>query len=236
VPFTRPSAAEQRAALEALAATLSPSELALPKSVLDGIPPRPSGYGRHRELFPRTTGDAFDPIAPAAIAADVTIGFVLEPDRAARVVAQHALDSSLPGLDEVIDRLTNATFDATAANDYEAEIRRASERVLVDRLMWLAGRAPMAQVRAMALLKLQSLGERAKNASSPDEAERASALLLANDITRFLERPSETVAGPYVAKAPPGAPIGGDSGMDWLAPVSWECAGDDAPVVWPEEP
>jgi Met-zincin/Domain of unknown function (DUF5117) len=233
VPFTRPSGAEQRAALDALAATLAPSELAMPKSVLDGIPPRPSGYGRHRELFPRTTGDAFDPISPAAIAADVTIGFVLEPDRAARVVAQHALDASLPGLSEVIDRMTKATFDSTAANGYEAELRRASERVLVDRLMWLAGRAPMAQVRAMALLKLQTLGERMKNASSPDEADRAGALLLANDITRFLERPSETVVPPYVAKAPPGAPIGGDGGMDWLAPVVWDCAGDDAPMVWP---
>ena len=87
----------------------------MPKQVLDAIPPRPPGYGRHRELFPRTTGDGFDPLSPATVAADVTIGFVLELDRAARMVAQHAVDPALPGLEEVIDRLTKATFDAPAA-------------------------------------------------------------------------------------------------------------------------
>ena len=87
----------------------------------------------HRELFPRTTGEGFDPITPAAIAADVTIGFVLQPDRAARMVAQNAVDQALPGLGEVIDRLTKATFDAGDRTPYEAEVRRAIERVLVDR-------------------------------------------------------------------------------------------------------
>ena len=93
-----------------------PSELTVPKQVLDAIPPRPPGYGRHRELFPRTTGDGFDPLSPATVASDVTIGFVLELDRSARMVAQHAVDPTLPGLEEVIDRLTKATFDAAAAN------------------------------------------------------------------------------------------------------------------------
>ena len=54
--------------------------------------------------------------SPATIAADVTIGFVLQPDRAARMVAQHAVDPALPGLEEVIDRLAKATFDAPTAD------------------------------------------------------------------------------------------------------------------------
>ena len=48
---------DQRKALDALAATLRPAELTVPKPVLDLIPPRPPGYGMHRELFPRTTGE-----------------------------------------------------------------------------------------------------------------------------------------------------------------------------------
>ncbi len=92
---------------------MKPSELTIPKRILDLLPPRPPGYGMHRELFPRTTGEAFDPINPASIAADVTIGFILQPDRAARMVAQNAVDQSLPGLGEVIDRLIRATFDQT---------------------------------------------------------------------------------------------------------------------------
>ena len=77
-------AAAQRAALDALMVTLKPSELALSRAVLSKIPPRPAGYGRTRELFPRNTGGAFDPIMPAAVAADMTVGFLLTNDRAAR--------------------------------------------------------------------------------------------------------------------------------------------------------
>ena len=47
---------DQRKALDALAMTLRPAELTVPKPVLDLIPPRPPGWGLHRELFPRTTG------------------------------------------------------------------------------------------------------------------------------------------------------------------------------------
>ena len=219
-------AAQQRAALDALASTLKPSELALPKNALDKIPPRPSGWAGHRELFARYTGEAFDPISPAAIAADVTIGFLLQPDRAARMVAQHAVDPSLPGLDEVLDRLRVATLRAPVTNAYEQEIRRATTRAYVERLMWLAGGAPMAQVRAIASAALRPLAT-APEASILNQLpaeDRPARLLLGEDIKRFLERPLEPIKTPTTYDAPPGAPIG-DGGMDWLATPSW-CAWD----------
>jgi hypothetical protein len=215
-PVKWETAANQRKALDALANTLKPSELAVPKQVLDAIPPRPPGFGRHRELFPRTTGDGFDPLSPATIASDVTIGFVLELDRSARMVAQHALDPSLPGLEEVIDRLTKAVFDASVASAYEAEIRRVEERVLVDRVMWLATGASASQVRAIASWKLGKLGARLGSVAAKGEAESAQNALLAADIKRFLERPAEPIKPQLPLDAPPGAPIG-DGGMDWLA-------------------
>jgi len=210
------TAANQRKALDALSNTLKPSELTVPKQVLDAIPPRPPGFARHRELFPRTTGDGFDPMSPATVAADVTIGFTLQLDRAARMVAQHAVDPSLPGLEEVIDRLTKATFDAPVATPYEAEVRRAEERVLVDRVMWLATGAPNAQVRAIAFLKLGKLATRLRTNVAAAEADTAQNTLLAADIKRFLERPGETYRMLPAPDAPPGAPIG-DMPMDWLA-------------------
>ncbi len=217
-PMKWEPAVDQRKALDALANTLKPSELTVPKAVLDLITPRPPGFGRHRELFPRTTGDGFDPLSPAEVASDTTIGFVLEFARTARMVAQHAVDPSLPGLEEVIDRLTKAVFDAPAATPYEAEVRRSEERVLVDRVMWLATAAPNGQVRAIASLKLSKLAARLKNVASP-EAEAAQSTLLASDIKRFLERPAEAAKMVPTEAAPPGAPIGGDTGMDFLAPV-----------------
>ena len=214
------TAANQRKALEALAATLKPSELTLSRKLLDQIPPRPPGYGMHRELFTRTTGEAFDPLAPATVAADVTIGFVLQPDRAARVVAQNAVDTTLPGLGEVIDRLTRATFDATTTTAYEAAVRRVSSRVLVDRLTWLATVAPNPQVRAVASAKLRRLQTRL-GAATTNELDAAHNTLIAADIKRFLERPAETARVIPPPNAPPGAPIGGDIPQNWLQLPTW---------------
>ena len=211
---------DQRKALDALAVTLRPSELTVPKKVLDLIPPRPPGYGMHRELFPRTTGDTFDPLSPATIAADVTIGFVLQLDRAARMVAQHAVDPAAPGLEFVIDRLTAATFDAPAATGYEAAVRRAEERVLVDRVMWLATASPNNEVRSIASMKLSKLATRARTAVSKTEADAAHRTLLAADIKRFLERPAEEMKVIPAPDAPPGAPIG-EAPLDWLARPKW---------------
>jgi hypothetical protein len=216
-PVKWESAANQRKALDALAATLKPSELTVPKRILDSIPPRPPGWGMHRELFPRTTGEGFDPLSPGTIAADVTIGFVLQLDRAARLVAQNAVDPTLPGLEEVIDRLTKATFDALTTTPYEAAVRRAEERVLVDRLTWLAQAAPNGQVRAIASMKLQRLAARARVTTGKAEADVANDTLLAADIKRFLERPvADTARVIPAAPAPPGAPIG-EMPQDWLA-------------------
>lgn len=227
----------QRKAIDALTATLKPSELTIPRRILDLLPPRPPGYGMHRELFPRTTGEGFDPVNPAAIAADVTIGFVLQPDRAARMVTQSAVDQSLPGLGEVIDRLVRATFDQPTSGAYEAEVRRAEERVLVDRLMWLAAVAPNAQVRAISSLKLSRLATRAGTATagtgSQAESERAHRQLLAADIKRFIERPmNDALSARFIptSYAPPGAPIG-DTGMDFLSRP--QCEWDDVnPGMW----
>ena len=221
-PVQGVSTDDQRKALDALGYTLRPSELTVPKRVLDLIPPRPPGFGLHRELFARTTGDAFDPLAPATIAADVTVGFVLQLDRAARMVGQHAVSPQLPGLEDVIDRLTAATFDAPTATPYEAAVRRAEERVLVDRVMWLATASPNSQVRAIASLKLSKLAARLKAAVAKTEADAAQHSLIAADIKRFLERPADAnrpIPLP-TADAPPGAPIG-DEGPDWLVPPPW---------------
>jgi len=215
------SAANQRLALEALASTLKPSELTVPVSILSLIPPRPPGFGMHRELFARTTGEAFDPIAPGSIAADVTIGFALQLERASRLVAQHAVDPSLPGLEDVIDRFTRATFDAQTANAYEAEVRRAEERVLVNRVAWLAAASGNAQVRAVATLKLNRLAARMRAEAGKTEADVAHRALLVADIKRYLDDPTK-VSSVIIATAgaPPGAPIG-DMPNDWLASPPW---------------
>jgi len=53
------------------------------------------------------------------------------------------------------------------------------------------------------------------------EGEQAQHRQLAAGIKRFLERPADTQRVMPAPDAPPGAPIGGAGGMDWLAPAPW---------------
>ncbi len=220
-PLQYVPAAQQMATLDALLATLKPSALALPTSLLRLIPPRPSGYGMSRELFPRTTGSMFDAISPAVVAADMTVSALLDGSRAARVVQQSALDPSLPGLDQVIGQLIAATFQAQTANAYEAEIGRAVQRVVVENLMTLATSASMPQVRAIASSKLRQIGS--TQIGSENAAHSAHQELLADDITRFLDRPGPAATRQDIPTAPPGAPIGAPA-MDWLRRLEPACS------------
>ena len=201
-PWSPVPAAQQLAALDALIRTLQPSELTIPRHVLNLLAPRPDGFERHRELFPRNTGLPFDVLAPATVAADLTVSFVLQPERAARLVNQEALDARLPGLDEVIGRLVQAVFAADPPDGYEAEVARVVQRVVAERLMALAGRAPSTRVRAVATEALEGITRRW--GTSADTHRR----LLATDVTRFLERPFEPVGPIALPPTPPGAPIG----------------------------
>ncbi len=210
VPLQRVAAADQVRALDALLETLHPSALTLPRDLLSLIPPRPYGYPSHRELFDRFTGITFDPISPAAVAAEMTVAMILHPERAARLVEQAALEPGLPGLGETLDRLEAATFGARAASGYEAEVKRVVEDVVVRELMRLAATAAMPQVRAVAELRLRSLQERlAGSRRHADEMTRAHAVGMTADIQRFLDRPAEAWDAPRPLPAPPGSPIGG---------------------------
>lgn len=210
----------QRAALRALLATLEPATLVLPRALLEKLPPRPMGYGRNRELFPRYTGPMFDAITPATVAADLTVSNLLDPERAARLVEQHALDPSLPGLGEVIDQLVDNVFRTPPRDPYEAEVGRAIQNVAMEGLMRLAARADMPQVRALASARLErqaALLEKAQDGA--DHATAAHFALLARDIHRFLERPAQPAQPQTVPASPPGAPIG-EPALDWLAPAA----------------
>jgi len=210
VPLMRVSAAEQETALAALLRTLDPAALTLPREVIRLIPPRPYGFPAHRELFDRYTGVTFDPVSPAAAAADITVSLLLDPQRAARLVEQSALEPGLPSLSDVLDRLERATVDAAAATPYEIEVKRVVEDVVVRQLVRLAGSAPMPQVRAIAELRLRSLRDRfERDGRSGDDGGRAHALRLAADIDRYLQRPAEPWPPPETPPAPPGSPIGG---------------------------
>jgi Met-zincin/Domain of unknown function (DUF5117) len=214
-PVTPVSGDQQRRALQSVLATLDPAELVLPEDLLRMIPPRPFGYGLQPELFRRYTGLVFDAVSPAAAAADMTVSLLLNPQRAARLIEQSSRDSDLPSFLEMSNELMAATFSLQHDSGYEAEVSRAVERVVVDRMMGLAQRAAMPQVRAEATMVLRDLQARiAVRVQDTEGSDRAHLMLIASDIQRFVNRPMEAGRTPGVLPQPPGSPIG-DPGMMW---------------------
>lgn len=213
-PLRPVAAVDQRRALAAVLATVSPDALALPAAVLERLPPRPSGFDPTRELFARYTGPTFDAVSPAVAAADTTFRLLFDPERGARLVEQHALDPKLPGLTDVLARTTATVFGAPAHDAYRRQLARTVQRSMTERLIDLAADAPMPQVRAEATAELRAVRARLRTSRSRDAGDRAHARLLADDIGRFLDRPWVPAERRKPTAPPPGMPIGDDDGPD----------------------
>jgi hypothetical protein len=211
--------AEQRRALAAVLATLKPEALALPEPLLKMIPPRPPDYERGREHFKIHTSPAFDALSPAEAAAQHTLQFLFNSERAARLVEFHARDAQNPGLEEILDAILTATWKSAHGSGYVAEVARTADRaVLYDLMALSANERASDQVRAIASLKLEELRVwlAASQSSAKDEAERAHLYMAASQIAQFQKDPKKITAAPP-ADPPDGPPIGADDDWD-----SWE--------------
>jgi len=210
-------AAEQRRALASVLATVKPDVLALPEALLKIIPPRVPDYERGREHFKIRTSPAFDALAPAEAAAEHTLGFLFNAERASRLVEFHSLDVRNLGLEEVLDTIVNATWKSSREPGYAAEISRVVNYVVLYNLMSLsANDQASSQARAIASLKLEELKVWASSAQSSarDSEERAHFLFATTQIAQFQKDP-KSVPLPAPSQPPDGPPIG-DDGEEWF--------------------
>ena len=208
---------EQRRALAAVLDTLKPEALALPEPLLRLLPPRPPNYQRTRENFRIRTQPVFDALAPAEAVADHVSGFLLNQERAARLMQFHARDPRNPGFAEVVDRILAATWKAPTATGYAREIQHSVNSIILSDLMALAANERASnQVRAIASFKLNQLKNwlTAESAVTTfDEEHRAFLIYSLDQIKRFQDDPKKMNLTP--AQPPPdGQPIGMQSQME----------------------
>ena len=203
--------AAQRRALEVILRTLTPSVLQLDPRVVARIPPAPPGHPSTAERFPRSTGQLLDPVAMAAVAAELTISALLHPQRAARLTSRGdgqglTFGDVLGGLEETVFARGDGPLDWSP-------LQRAVQVVYVDALLDLADqrRAPAA-VRALTEYHLEHLAEEARFWRVADRnpvEQRAHATGLWRRITAFLQRQDRAPRRAPPREVPPGSPIGG---------------------------
>jgi uncharacterized protein DUF4953 len=229
-PLVPVPAEEQRRALDAVLRTLDPAALALPEPLLRLIPPKPPGYQRDREDFRGRTGLTFDAVAPAEAAANHVAGLLLNAERAARLVEEHAQDAKMPGLEEILERLLAATWKAPRPAGYAGEVGRTVDDAALEHLFALAmnEKAP-AQVRALTWWKLEELHKwLGAQAAAPDAAQRAHFAYAAARIGQIQRNPKDWKPAP-AAEIPEGQPIG--MGVSALSPWICDADGDADPPL-----
>jgi hypothetical protein len=221
-------AARQRAALEAVLATLEPEALDLPEPLLGALRPVAADYPARHEFLAGRTSPAFDALGAAATAADLVVGTLLPPERLARLVDFHRRDPAMPGAKEVLDAITRRVFSGPGpAAPRLREIRSAVQAATVRRLLAAATTPQTPAVRAALEASLQGLAvDLARDSRTGEPSDRALRALLARDMERWLARPAAVPPGAPTAPGappdlPPGPPIGalGEyDGCRWMMP------------------
>ncbi len=149
-------AALQREVLTLLLQTIDPANLALPERLLAVLAPPP--YGDIEDLG---NGYAFDQLRAARILSAGVLEQLLQPDRAARLIAFADRQTNALTFPEVLDAIMQATWNAPADGQPAARsFRRVIQRVALDAMMLLGNHAQVTpEVRAVVLTRLAALGE-----------------------------------------------------------------------------
>ncbi len=198
------SKATQEEALGALLRTLEPQVLAVPEDKLALFPPRSIGYGRSRESFKSKTGVAFDPFGAAETAAGVSLGLLFHPQRANRLVQQHALDSKQLSLNDVVKKVIDETVKKKLEKGYYGEIQKLVNWQVLQQLMQVASdRQSYPQVTETILFELMRLrtylGGKATDPTS---------ILMKKEVDGFVNNPKAYEKKRVPVKIPDGSPIG----------------------------
>ncbi len=194
----------QQQALSSILKTLDASQIAVPKEKLSLFPPRAFGYGKTRESIKGKSGVSFDALSAAETAADMTLGLLLHPERASRLIQQKALEPSNLNLPDVLDAVIGETINKKHKDNYISEVQQnINFRVLYHIMNLAAHKKVHPQVNAFANLKLKELKGRlvVKNDALASE--------MARRIDKFFKAPEkfEIIQAP---KIPDGSPIGMD--------------------------
>ncbi len=201
----------QRQALKAVLNTISSNTLTLSEQIIEKIPPRSYGTSRGRETIKVRTGVTFDPISAAESAADMTLGLLLNPQRAARLVEFNSRDARQPGLAEVVDELYKATFMANRKNGLQGEVQRTVEQITLHNLFELSMN-PSASTQSKAIVRqklIELLNWIEGKGESGNFSLDAHYTSLLHSIESFMDDPGEYVKERPLSP-PDGSPIGTD--------------------------
>jgi hypothetical protein len=195
-------AEKQAQALNVLMKTLHADHLAVPESILDLLLPPPEASFRNREHFTSRTGLNFDALGAAEIAARDTLKLLLNPQRANRLIEQHARNNSIPSLDTVLQTILDNTWNTNWDNNYYNQVQNSINAAVLQELMNLAANESASpQTQAITKQKLIDFSKTLKKQKS------VLAKQAMRDIQKFIQE-GKVIINSKPQPSPPGSPIG----------------------------
>jgi len=198
----------QRDLLSLLLDSVQPAALEIPEGLLVQLAPSPAG--RDREEMNGATGYAFDQLGAARTLCAMILEPLLDPERAARLVAFADRQLNALTLGEVLQTIVRQTWDGAAdASPAHRTLRRVGQRAAVDAMM-LLGADPQTtpEARTIVLDQLVRLRSQLGDRHEAERAAEAHIRQTERDIARYLENPTAYAPKSGAPPQPPGAPLG----------------------------
>ncbi len=190
----------QKRALDAILKTLDTDYLKLPNHIISSIPPAAYGYPKDRETFGSSMGSLFDPLAVAEASASHTLGFLLHPQRLARIEFNAAKNWNLANyLDAIKNHIRNQKGD-------EAYQQVIEKTLFIHLLKLKTDRTINKQVAAVIQNHLDQFFDFKKSQKHSDS--RTVHINYLRGLLMEHNKHPETFKIPEIMKMPPGSPIG----------------------------
>jgi hypothetical protein len=203
-PWSFVSREEQVAALDAVLQTLSAYTLTIPDDKLLLFGPRTYGFDRTRESFKSKMGVAFDPIAAAETAADLSLTFLFNAERANRIVYQSMLDTAQLSFPEFLKSVLDGTLRQKPLTGFQGMVQEVVHFTILKRLMELASSEVVyPQVTEAIVFEMMRM-----RTYLGDQQADPTAIYMRKEIDRFLGNPKGYKSDLEIVTIPDGSPIG----------------------------
>ena len=193
----------QKAALQMVLQSLTPSKLEVPPALWKQLAPV-ENRDSDPEAFHSSAGYLFSPQDGARAVAEIVVGGLLDPERMQRLAVLSHEDAGQLSPSMVITALINEGFSAGSFSPAAQDLAGVVQTEITEQLMILAVDADATpEVQAAALAGIRDVQREIKDR----QPQSLTLQRLDHNITLFLLDPRQNMPKPKAAGAPPGPPV-----------------------------
>ena len=192
----------QKESLKSLLNVLNPKNLVLPNNLIQILSPRSFRNPRTRENFESNTGVTFDYINASSSIINLTLTFLMNPERINRIYQQNMFGENILMLDDYLTIISNSIFSNKRMSPYESSINKNTSSLFLDHLFLTFNNSNTNDLSKSVILS-SIMNTKEKLSSNLNDYNS----FLVNKINGFIDNPDKYIPVEKT-KIPDGSPIG----------------------------